>query len=58
MEKTRKNIDLRKDTIKTLTIEAIENGTVFKLYAESILENHANLIVLKKQKEAREKKKK
>lgn len=47
----RKNLDLTPDCIKAITIEAVEEGTVFKLHAEKILENYAqNLIALKKQK--------
>lgn len=52
----RKNIDLTTDCIKAITIEAIEEGTVFKLHAEKILENYSKQIALKKQKGAREKK--
>ena len=52
----RKNLDLTTDCVKAITIEAVEEGTVFKLHAEKILENHAkNLIALKKQKERRQK---
>ena len=52
----RKNLDLTTDCIKAITIEAVEEGTVFKLHAEKILENHAkNLIAFKKQKSGGEK---
>ena len=44
MEKKRKNIDLSKKAIEKISIDAIENGTVFKLHAEAILEKYANLI--------------
>lgn len=47
----RKNLDLTTDCIKAITIDGVEEGTVFKLHAEKILENYAkNLIALKKQK--------
>ena len=36
--KMRKNIDLSDETVKTLSIQAIENGTNFKNYVESKLE--------------------
>ena len=34
----RKNIDLSDETVKALSIQAIENGTNFKNYVESKLE--------------------
>jgi hypothetical protein len=36
-----KNIELSESAIKTLTIRAVESGTVFKKYVEDILENIA-----------------
>ena len=54
----RKNIDLSTESIKAITLDAVEIGTVFKLHAENILENYAqNLIALKKQKRGRHKNK-
>ena len=38
MERKPKNIHLTEATIKTLSIRAIENGTNFKNYVESLLE--------------------
>ena len=47
----RKNIDISEDAVEALTIQAIKEKTVFKLYAERILEDAAKpFIVLKKQK--------
>jgi hypothetical protein len=37
----RKNLDLSQECVKALAKEAIEKNTVFKLYAESILEEAA-----------------
>jgi len=37
----RKNIDISEDAVKALTIQAVHEGTVFKLYAEQILESAA-----------------
>lgn len=39
--KVRKNVDLPKDVIVTLTKAAADKGQVFKPYAESILEEAA-----------------
>lgn len=38
MDRKPKNIHLTDATIKTLSIQAIENGTNFKNYVESLLE--------------------
>jgi hypothetical protein len=47
----RKNIDLSDEAVKAITIQAINEDTVFKLKAEQILENYAKpFIVFKKQK--------
>lgn len=47
----RKNLDISKEAVKAITIEAVEEGTVFKLYAEKILEDYAKpLIALEKRK--------
>ena len=55
----RKLIDLSEDVVKAITIQAINEGTVFKLKAEQILEDYAKpFIVLKKQQGAVAKKKK
>ena len=55
----RKLIDLSEDAVKAITIQAINEGTVFKLKAEQILEDYAKpFIVLKKQQGAVAKKKK
>lgn len=40
----RKNLDLSFECIKEVTKEAIDKDTVFKLHAESILEEYANNI--------------
>lgn len=40
----RKNIDLPDDVIEILTINAIKNKTVFKLYAETLLKEAAKKI--------------
>lgn len=45
----RKNIDISKDAVKAITIQAVIEGTVFKLKAEQILEDYAKpFMVLKK----------
>ena len=55
----RKNIDISDDAVKAITIQAVNEGTVFKLKAEQILEDYAKpFIVLKKQQSAVAKKKK
>lgn len=36
-----KNLHLSEDCIKYFSIKAIENGTVFKLYVENLLEEMA-----------------
>jgi hypothetical protein len=47
----RKNIDLSDEAVEILTIQAIKEKTVFKLYAEQILEDKAKSIMpLKKAK--------
>lgn len=54
----RKNIDISDEAVEAITIEAIKEKTVFKLYAERILENYAKpFMVLKKPKGARAKSK-
>ena len=40
--KKRKNIDLSPDAVKVLTIEAVKQGTVFKLFVEKQLEDIAS----------------
>lgn len=37
----RKNLDLSAEAVKALTIQAIKENTVFKLYAQKILEDAA-----------------
>jgi hypothetical protein len=55
----RKLIDLSEDVAKAITIQAINEGTVFKLKAEQILNDYAKpFMVLKKPKSAVAKKKK
>ena len=39
--KTRKLLDVSKEAIKTITIQAVKEGSVFKLKAEKVLENYA-----------------
>ena len=57
--KMRKLIDLSEDVVKAITIQAINEGTVFKLKAEQILNDYAKpFMVLKKPKSAVAKKKK
>ena len=57
--KMRKLIDLSEDVAKAITIQAINEGTVFKLKAEQILNDYAKpFMVLKKPKSAVAKKKK
>ena len=54
----RKLIDLSEDVAKAITIQAVIEGTVFKLKAEQILEDYAKpFMVLKKPKSARAKSK-
>ena len=54
----RKNIDLSDDAVKAITIQAVTEGTVFKLKVEQILEDYAKpFIVFSKQKNARAKSK-
>jgi hypothetical protein len=40
-DKIRKNLDLTENCVRVLSKEAIDKKTVFKLYAESILEEAA-----------------
>lgn len=40
----RKNLDISKAAVKLITIQAVTEGTVFKLKAEKILEDHAKLL--------------
>ena len=47
MDKTRKNIDLTKETVKALTIKAVENETNFKNFVENHLEKLAKKITKK-----------
>ncbi len=42
--KKRKLLDISDKTIKTLSIDAIEKGTVFKIHAQNILEEAAQRI--------------
>lgn len=59
MNDMRKNIDISEDAVKAITIQAVNENTVFKLKAEQILEDYAKpFIVLKKQQGAMEKSKK
>lgn len=37
----RKNIDISEEAVKAITIQAIHEGTVFKLKAEQVLEDYA-----------------
>jgi hypothetical protein len=37
----RKNIDISEEAVKAITIQAVTEGTVFKLKAEQILEDYA-----------------
>jgi len=37
----RKNLDISPEAVKALTLEAVNQNTVFKLYAEQILEDAA-----------------
>lgn len=53
----RKLIDLSEDVAKAITIQAVTEGTVFKLKAEQILNDYAKpLMVLKKPRSAGAKK--
>jgi len=55
----KKLLDISEDVAKAITIQAINEGTVFKLKAEQILTDYAKpFIVLKKPKSAVAKKKK
>ncbi len=55
----RKNIDLSNEAVKAITIQAINEDTVFKLKAEQILEDYAKpFMALKKPKRAVAKSKK
>ena len=55
----RKNLDITDEAVEALTIQAIKEKTVFKLYAERILEEAAKpLIALQKQKKSGGKKSK
>ena len=57
--KMRKNIDLSNEAVKAITIQAINEDTVFKLKAEQILEDYAKpFMALKKPKRAVAKSKK
>lgn len=46
--KKRKNLDFSTECIKEISKEAIDKGTVFKLHAESILEEYAKKLVKRK----------
>lgn len=48
MTKKRKNLDLTPEAVKTLTVEAAKKDTVFKLYAEQVLEDKAKELQNKK----------
>jgi hypothetical protein len=49
----RKNIDISDEAVKAITIQAVNENTVFKLKAEQILEDYAkSFMVLKKPKRA------
>ena len=55
----RKNLDISEGAVEALSIQAINENTVFKLKAEQILEDYAKpFIVLKKQQGAVAKNKK
>lgn len=45
--KKRKNLDFSPECIKEIAKEAIDKGTVFKLHAESILEEYAKNLIKK-----------
>ncbi len=44
----RKNIDISDDAVTAITIQAVTEGTVFKLKAEQILEDYAKPLIQKK----------
>lgn len=46
--KKRKNLDLLPDVIKTITVQAAKEETVFKLKAEQVLTDYANSLKKKK----------
>lgn len=55
----RKNIDISSEAVEALKIQAVKEKTVFKLYAEHILEDAAKpFMVLKKPQSVGKKKKK
>ena len=55
----KKLLDISEEVVKAITIQAITEGTVFKLKAEQILNDYAKpFMVLKKPKSAVVKKKK
>ena len=59
MTKKRKNLDISSEAIQAISIQAAEEGTLFKPKAEQILENYAKpFIALKKQKKSGGKKSK
>lgn len=42
-----KNLNISEAAVKAITIEAVNEGTVFKLKAELILENYAKPLIAK-----------
>ena len=46
----RKNLDISRDAVKAITIQAVNEGTVFKLKAQKILEDHAEKLIKKSKK--------
>lgn len=46
----RKNLDISKEAVRAITIEAVNDGTVFKLKAEQILEDHARPAIISEKK--------
>lgn len=47
MKTKRKNIDLSVETIKIISVEAAKNGTNFKRFVQTILEEWAKKIIKK-----------
>lgn len=51
----RKNLDISADAIKAIKIIAVNEGTVFKLKAEQILEDYAKPFIVYRKKKKRKK---
>lgn len=47
MKIKRKNIDVSEEAVKAITIQAVNEGTVFKLKAEKVLEDYAKKLIKK-----------